>query len=179
MRPGDWLVALPSSGPHTNGYSLIRRVLAGRDLDEPVPGDAAATSLLDALLAPHRAYLADVSSVRNAGLPLLGMAHITGGGLYENLPRVLPEGLHAQIDLEGWETPPLFVALVGWANMSLHEAYRVFNMGIGMVLILRDEEDALARLQALLPEARPVGRLVPGERGVSIRGVDEIGEREA
>ncbi len=173
MRAGDLLVALPSTGPHTNGYSLIRRVVAGRDLQAPVPGDADATPLVDALLAPHRSYLGEVTAWRQAGLPLLGMAHITGGGLYENLPRVLPEGLRAEVDLHDFAPPPLFRTLVQWANLPEREAYRVLNMGIGMVLILPGDDPALLEeMAARLPGAAPIGRLAQGERGVAIAGID-------
>ncbi|MGL4650362.1 MAG: phosphoribosylformylglycinamidine cyclo-ligase [Caldilineaceae bacterium] len=173
MQAGNLLVGLPSSGPHSNGYSLIRRVVAGRDLSAPAPGDDSGATLLDALLAPHRAYLDVVTRLRRSDVPLLGMAHITGGGLYENLPRVLPDGLRAEVDPRGMAPPPLFETLVGWANMSRAEAYRVFNMGIGLVLILPNAPHLLAQVQALEPGAALLGRLIAGERGVTILGVDE------
>ncbi|MEZ5236611.1 MAG: phosphoribosylformylglycinamidine cyclo-ligase [Acidimicrobiia bacterium] len=119
MRPGTPLWALPSSGPHTNGYSLIRHLIDGRDLPE---------GFLDALLVPHRCYLADL-----AGTDALGLAHITGGGLLDNVERVLPASLSARIELGSWEVPELFRALVGWGSLPVAEAYRTFNMGVGMV----------------------------------------------
>lgn len=173
MRPGDLLVALPSSGPHTNGYSLIRRAVAGRDLTAPTPNDPAGRPLGEMLLAPHRSYLAEIMALRAAALPLWGMAHITGGGLYENLPRVLPSGLRAEIDLGALPPPPLFVALLEWANLSRREAYRVLNMGIGMVLIVADAPRILERVLEVAPGAAPIGRLVAGAPGVSILGIDD------
>jgi phosphoribosylformylglycinamidine cyclo-ligase len=119
MRVGTPLWALPSSGPHTNGYSLIRRVIAGRDLP---------AAFVDALLAPHRCYLADL-----AGTDALGLAHITGGGLPDNLARVLPPGLAARVELSAWEVPEPFRTLVEWGSIPPQEAYRAFNMGAGMV----------------------------------------------
>jgi len=119
MVAGTPLWALPSSGPHTNGYSMIRHLIEGRDVD---------AAFIDALLVPHRCYL-DVL----AGTDALGLAHITGGGLVDNVARVLPAGLSARIELASWEVPALFAQLVEWGRMSTPEAYRTFNMGVGMV----------------------------------------------
>ncbi len=142
LTEGMALWALPSSGPHTNGYSLIRALLAERGLT----GANLPDELADALLAPHRCYLAELHGTDAAAL-----AHITGGGLLENLPRVLPEHLAARIDLGSWEVPPLFRQLVEWGNLADAEAYRVLNMGIGMV-------GAGGTPPA---EAFPIGTLVP------------------
>ncbi|MCC6435890.1 MAG: phosphoribosylformylglycinamidine cyclo-ligase [Acidimicrobiales bacterium] len=136
MRVGTPLWALPSSGPHTNGYSLIRHLIEGRDLPE---------GFIDALLQPHRCYLADL-----AGTDALGLAHITGGGLLDNVNRVLPASLSARIELGSWEVPPLFRQLVAWGSLPVHEAYRTFNMGVGMVGIGGTPP----------PGAFPVGELV-------------------
>jgi len=119
MGAGTPLWALPSSGPHTNGYSMIRHLLEGRDVDD---------AFVDALLVPHRCYL-DVLD----GTDAAGLAHITGGGLVDNVGRVLPAGLAARIELASWEVPELFRRLVSWGNLSVAEAYRTFNMGVGMI----------------------------------------------
>ena len=158
MLPGDVLVGLPSSGPHTNGYSLIRRAIEGQDLLQVL---ADGQTLADALLAPHRCYLPEVEMVQAAGLEIKGMAHITGGGFIENVPRVLPPHLAARLVAKSWEIPPVFQQLIRWSAVSREEAYRVFNLGIGMVLVLA-ADDAAAVLD-LLPEAVVIGRLV--ERG--------------
>ena len=158
MLPGDVLVGLPSSGPHTNGYSLIRRAIEGQDLLQVL---ADGQTLADALLAPHRCYLPEVEMVQAAGLEIKGMAHITGGGFIENVPRVLPPHLAARLVAKSWEIPPVFQQLIRWSAVSREEAYRVFNLGIGMVLVLA-ADDAAAVLD-LLPEASVIGRLV--ERG--------------
>ena len=158
MLPGDVLVGLPSSGPHTNGYSLIRRAIEGQDLLQVL---ADGQTLADALLAPHRCYLPEVEMVQAAGLEIKGMAHITGGGFIENVPRVLPPHLAARLVAKSWEIPPVFQQLIRWCAVSREEAYRVFNLGIGMVLVLA-ADDAAAVLD-LLPEASVIGRLV--ERG--------------
>jgi phosphoribosylformylglycinamidine cyclo-ligase len=154
MKAGDRLIGLPSSGPHTNGYSLIRRLVEPRDLNQRL---ADGQMLADALLAPHRCYLSQVDRLQANGVPLLGMAHITGGGFMENVPRVLPAGLAARVDTQAWRVPPLFARLVEWSGMDRAEAFRVFNMGIGMVLIV----PAAAVVQALacLPDAIEIGQL--------------------
>ena len=157
MRPGDLLFGLPSSGPHTNGYTLIRKLVAGRDLAQPLhEGDP---SLGSALLAPHRCYGTEVARLQQSTVDLKGLAHITGGGFVDNVPRILPSTLAAT--LEPWEEPPLFAALREWGGMGWEEAAHVFNQGIGMVLVIGpDSADAL---RALLPEARQIGVLAPRE----------------
>ncbi len=168
MQAGDVLVGLPSSGPHTNGYSLIRRAIAGQDLQQVLTDGQ---TLADALLAPHRCYLPAVESLQTAGLTLKGLAHITGGGFIENMPRVLPPHLAARVVSQSWQTPPLFAKLLSWSGMAHAEAYRVFNMGIGMVLVLQASQ-AEAVLD-LLPEAVVIGRL--GERQTDAPAVEIIG----
>ncbi len=138
MAAGNALVGLASSGPHTNGYSLIRKVIEGHDLNQPL---ADGTTVADALLAPHRSYREPIDQLDALGVDLLGLCHITGGGFYENLPRVLPDHLAATIDTAAWPTPALFEQLVGWGDIAFDEAHRVFNMGIGLIVIV-DAADA-------------------------------------
>jgi phosphoribosylformylglycinamidine cyclo-ligase len=168
MKAGDLLIGLPSSGPHTNGYTLIRKLIEGRDLNAPLESKACfdtqrarceqGQSLADILLAPHRCYLPEVEQLQRAEIPLKGLAHITGGGFMDNIPRILPEGLAAQIDLGSWALPLIFQRLLDWGQIATTEAYRVFNMGIGMVLVV---DVAYQRaIQALLPEARLIGTLI-------------------
>ena len=121
------MVGLPSSGPHTNGYSLIRRLLEGR---EPAP------DLLDGLLAPHRSYLPMVRYLQAGGVAPKALAHVTGGGLVDNLPRVLPAGLGATVELGSWEVPETFGTLVSWSGIDDGEAFRTWNMGIGMAVVI-------------------------------------------
>lgn len=156
MQAGDILVGLPSSGPHTNGYSLIRRAVAARDLDAPLEDGQ---PLIDALLAPHRCYIGEIDRLRDTGVPVRGMAHITGGGFFENIPRILPAHLAAHVDVDAWHTPPVFRRIVEWSGLSQGEAHRVLNMGIGMVLVL--PADAAHATLALLPDAALIGTLVP------------------
>ena len=158
MKSGNLLVGLTSSGPHTNGYTLIRSVMEDRDLNLPVePGSA---SWADALLAPHRSYAADVAALRAEGLAPAGIAHITGGGFQGNVGRLLPDGLGAVVDTAAWRPPAVFRQLVEWSGMLRDEAYRVFNMGIGLVLPL--PPDRARSAVDLLGDACIMGRLEPG-----------------
>jgi phosphoribosylaminoimidazole synthetase len=127
LTAGDLLVGFASSGPHTNGYSLIRRLL--EDHTSP-PG------MIDALLVPHRSYLADVDRLLEAGVEPKALAHITGGGFHENVPRVLPPALGARFELGSWVVPDLFRTLVAWGDLPDDEAFRVWNMGIGLVAVV-------------------------------------------
>ena len=135
IAPGDVLVGLPSAGLHTNGYSLARRVMfetAGYAPDTFVP--ALGTTVADALLAPHRSYLSAVQPLLVGGL-VKGMAHITGGGITENLPRVLPEGTSCGIDTHAWDVPPVFRLLQERGGIATDEMFRAFNMGIGLIVV--------------------------------------------
>jgi phosphoribosylformylglycinamidine cyclo-ligase len=135
--PGDVLIGLPSAGLHTNGYSLARRVLFGaaRLKVDTFVSELGAT-VGDALLAPHRSYLSAVRPLLERGY-LKAMAHITGGGLTENLPRILPTGCAAELDRRAWSVPPLFQFLQRHGAIARDEMFRTFNMGVGMVLACR------------------------------------------
>lgn len=153
MQAGDVLIGIASSGPHTNGYSLIRKVFENTALDD---------ALADALLAPHRSYF-------NLLYPHLSkikaLAHITGGGFIENIPRILPENVNAVIDLNAWDVPEIWRRIQQMGNISTEEMYRVFNMGIGMVAIV--DKSHAADFQAVVQERTfIIGELFPGERKV-------------
>lgn len=154
---GDVLIGLSSNGPHTNGYSLLRKMFAWLP-DDAVP-EPLQVPILDALLVPHRSYLHEVSPLlRDARLK--GLVHITGGGLPENVPRVLPEGVGADIQLGSWVMPPLFRLVRETSQLDTHELYRTLNMGIGMILIVAPS-DVLA-IQAMFDEETwVIGELVP------------------
>ena len=142
VSEGDVLVGLPSSGLHTNGFSLVRHIFKEDQLNAPQPG--LDRPLADELLEPHRSYLSELRLARGA-VELLGVAHITGGGLLENVPRALPEGLGAQIDGSTWEPPRIF-KLIQSKGVREDEMWRTFNMGIGMVLVVRPgDTDELLR----------------------------------
>jgi phosphoribosylaminoimidazole synthetase len=154
---GDLLLGLPSSGLHTNGYSLARRVFAPYALDTLFP--ELGEPLGDALLRPHRCYLHEIERLRQSladkGHTIKGMAHITGGGLAGNIARILPAGAQAVIETNGWTVPPLFQLLARLGEVSRAEMYRTLNMGVGMVLVLAAEAAQEAR--SALPELLPVG----------------------
>ncbi|MGB9723945.1 MAG: phosphoribosylamine--glycine ligase [Chloroflexia bacterium] len=157
IRPGDVCLGLPSSGLHTNGYSLARRVLGDLGWDTVLP--ELGRPLGEVLLTPHRAYLREVEALWAAGIRPKAMAHITGGGFPENIPRVLPEGLGVRLEVSSWEVPAIFHLIQKRGRVREEEMYRVFNMGIGLVLLLPPEEAEQAC--RILPEARPIGRVVP------------------
>jgi len=163
ITAGDALVGLPSLGLHTNGYSLARRVFADWDLHEPIP--ALGRSLGDELLQPHRCYAPVVNALRKA-ITIKGMAHITGGGLLDNLPRVLPDGLATRLDAQAWELLPIFRLMQRAGQVDWQEMARVFNLGLGYIIIC-SPEDAGRALQ-LLPEARRVGQVIARSAGPAV-----------
>ncbi len=148
IAPGHLLVGLTSSGLHTNGYSLARKVVAGMSLDEALPGGDG-ESLADALLAVHRNYLPPLEVALDAGL-IDGLAHITGGGLIDNIPRILPDGCGAIVNPGSWTIPPLFQFLIDRAGLTMLDACRILNLGIGMVVVVAPER--LEELQNAIDE---------------------------
>ncbi|MBO9482599.1 phosphoribosylformylglycinamidine cyclo-ligase [Salinisphaera sp. G21_0] len=158
VSPGDVLIGLKSSGPHSNGYSLIRKVLevAGSDLSAPLAGK----TLAEHLMAPTRIYVKSLLQLQKE-LPIHAMAHITGGGLPENLPRVIPKGCRAVINTQSWEIPAIFRFLQEKGNIETFELYRTFNCGIGMVLCIPQShrEQAIRRLEALGEESVIIGHI--------------------
>ncbi|MBN1890992.1 MAG: phosphoribosylformylglycinamidine cyclo-ligase [Thermoflexales bacterium] len=157
VRAGDVCLGLRSSGLHTNGYSLVRRIFADTGWETTLP--ELGTSLGEALLAPHRAYLAEIEALWGAGLAVKAMAHITGGGFVGNVPRVLPANIGVEIDRAAWQVPPIFRLIQERGNVDEMEMYRVFNMGIGMVVVVgRDDVDRA--LSVLGGEAVVIGQAV-------------------
>lgn len=148
IAPGHLLVGLASSGLHTNGYSLARKVFSGMDLDEALPGSAG-ESIGDALLAVHRSYLKPLGPAIEAGY-VDGLVHLTGGGFIDNIPRILPAGCGATIDSSMWQRPVLFNYLIARAGLTEKEAHQVFNCGIGIIAVLAPER--LDDFRAAVPE---------------------------
>lgn len=171
VQAGDRLIGLASSGLHTNGYSLARRALfevGGLSVRDEVPGDTG--SIGDVLLRPHRSYLRAVLPLVESMPELKAVAHITGGGLYDNLPRVLPEGVRAVIERSTWRPLPVFGLIQQTGNIPDSEMFRAFNMGIGMVLVVSPDgvDRALSELSAMGEPAAIIGRLEAGTRDVTI-----------
>jgi phosphoribosylformylglycinamidine cyclo-ligase len=158
VTSGDAVVGLPSSGLHTNGYSLVRHIAAAHELDwgDVLPGTSA--PLADLLLEPHRSYLHAVAELRRRA-NVRALAHITGGGLVDNVPRVLPDGLAAELDRSAWAVPAIFTALQETGGVHAEEMWRTFNMGIGMVAIVPPSEAAGIDSVAGLPVLQ-IGRVV-------------------
>ena len=172
IAPGDVILGLASSGIHSNGFSLVRRIIADHrwDLDERLPSDAGHT-IAEVLLEPTRIYVRSL-------LPLVqerqikGLAHITGGGLLENIPRVLPEGCHAVVESGRWTLPPIFVELQQAGHIAPEEMARTFNCGVGMVIIVGADEvsGVTARLAASGETVFEIGGIEAGPRGCTVKG---------
>jgi len=141
VAAGDVIIGLQSSGPHSNGYSLIRKIIevSGADLSEDFSGNTSGESLGEALLAPTRIYVKALLALLEI-VDVHALAHITGGGLLENLPRVMPEGTQAVIDSQSWQRPPVFEWLQKNGNVESTEMYRTFNCGVGMVLCVAEAD---------------------------------------
>ena len=171
IQAGDRLVGLASAGLHTNGFSLARRILfeeMGLTVESPLDAVESGATVGDLLLRPHRSYLRPVRPVLEAGL-VRGLAHITGGGLTDNVPRVLPPGLAARIDRSTWSVPAIFEHLARQGEVPDDDMYRTFNMGIGMVVVCA--EASVADVVRLLGDAGEspvvIGRVVEGADGVT------------
>ena len=166
VEEGDLILALPSSGIHSNGFSLVRKIIFDKlhlDLEkEQISGK----SLADMLLTPTRIYVREVLPVLSA-VDVHAMAHITGGGLPENLPRVLPEGLSVLIDESALPRLPIFSKLQEWGELSQEEMFGTFNMGVGFTLFVRKEDEK--KVLAMLPDARRIGEVVRGNGEVTIQ----------
>ncbi len=160
IAAGDVLIGLPSTGLHTNGYSLARKVLADTPLDGPMPDGSGTVG--EALLIPHRSYLEPVTGLLAGKVDIKGLAHITGGGFYENIPRVLPGGLGVRIDKDTWPVLPIFQLIQKIGRVPFEEMHRVFNMGIGMIAVL-SPRDASNALQILAGDSYRIGEVVPVE----------------
>ena len=161
VRPGDALIALPSSGVHSNGFSLIRRIIADMDLQTPF----GASTLGETLLTPTRIYVNQLLPLIDSGL-IKSAAHITGGGFYENIPRSLPDGLTARIDKKALRTPEIFSFLQEKGNIPERDMFNTFNMGVGMTLTC--SPDNALKILSLCPGSYVLGEIVTGDEGVVI-----------
>jgi phosphoribosylformylglycinamidine cyclo-ligase len=169
IRQGDCIIGLASSGPHTNGYSLIRKIIAGDD--DIIKSQVGNETFLDAILKPHRCYYQQLKQLFHVP-GLIGLAHITGGGIETNLSRILPLGLSATIDLSEIQIPPIFKTIQSAANITDREMIRTFNMGVGMTLVTRPS--ATEKIQELIHKKEcnnfPIGKITKGDQAVKFRG---------
>lgn len=172
VEPGHILLGLSSSGVHSNGFSLVRRLAADKawKLDRPALFDQDRL-LVETLLEPTRIYVQTLLPLVRDGL-IDAMAHITGGGLLENIPRILPEGAHAEVDADGWEQPGLMAFLQAQGNIEPGEMARTFNCGVGMVLAVAPSKVELvrSRLEDAGEHVLPIGRIVGGNKGCTVSG---------
>lgn len=167
LTPGDALIGLASTGLHTNGFSLARKLLladAGYSVETILP--ELGCSVGEALLKPHRCYAPSIFKAIDAGIQIKGMAHITGGGFIDNIPRILPENRQAQIQTGTWPVLPIFDLMQRLGNVVQPEMFRTFNMGIGLVVAVPEEqsEKALSLLNDYGEKAYRIGKIVEGER---------------
>ena len=170
IKPGDVLLGLPSSGLHTNGYSFARKLffeIGGYDVNNTIPELEKSIGLT--LLEPHINYTNHVFATLDAGIDVKGIAHITGGGLIENIPRILPDGCGVEIKKDSWPNIPVFDVMQSIGDVDEDEMYRAFNMGIGMTLVVSpDDIGAVTDALKDLTDVYEVGFVVSGERHVSI-----------
>ncbi|MBN2070362.1 MAG: phosphoribosylformylglycinamidine cyclo-ligase [Candidatus Krumholzibacteriota bacterium] len=169
IREGDGVWAFPSSGLHTNGYSLARKIIfedQGLGIDDEIPGTG--KTVANNLMAVHRSYLPEIKALRKV-IDIRGLAHITGGGLIDNIPRILPGDCGVEIFPDRWEEPRVFSYLREKGRVDDKEMYRVFNMGIGMIMIIPPSDEEKLDLAGLRWEPFPIGNVVKGEGKVSLR----------
>ena len=171
LAPGDVLIGLASSGVHSNGFSLVRKVLHLEHADLRTPLDElGGRGLGETLLTPTRIYVKAVKALLAAGVDIHGVSHITGGGFYENVPRMMADGLNAQIELASFPCPPIFGLIQRLGNIPERDMYNIFNMGIGMVLAVPAAQagTALDLLKEAGEKSFQIGQVVPGGGGVEL-----------
>ena len=170
IRPGDVLLGIASSGVHSNGFSLVRKVFSmDRETLETYHEELGRT-LGEALLEPTKIYVKALRSVRESGVRIKGCSHITGGGFYENIPRMLPEGIRAVVKKDSYEVPAIFRMLAKQGQIEEHMMYNTYNMGIGMVLAVdpADADKAAAAIRAAGEQCFVIGQTEEGEKGVTV-----------
>ena len=170
LKAGDVLIGMASSGVHSNGFSLVRKVFEMTKESLDTYYDELGTTLGEALIAPTKIYVKALKSVKDAGVTIKGCSHITGGGFYENIPRMLPEGVVAVVEKDSYPIPAIFKLMQKKGNLEEKMMYNTYNMGLGMVLALdpSDVDKAVAAIEAAGEAAYVVGKVEAGEKGVTI-----------
>ncbi|MBQ6806044.1 MAG: phosphoribosylformylglycinamidine cyclo-ligase [Lachnospiraceae bacterium] len=170
IKPGDTLIGIASSGVHSNGFSLVRKVfdITKESLDTYY--DELGATLGEALLAPTRIYVKALKSIKDAGVTVKGCSHITGGGFYENIPRMLPEGVHAEVKKDSYPVLPIFKLLQKTGNLEEKMMYNTYNMGLGMVLAIdpADVDKTMEAIKAAGDTPYVVGQIIAGDKGVTL-----------
>jgi phosphoribosylformylglycinamidine cyclo-ligase len=171
MQAGDVIIALPSSGVHSNGFSLVRKVfgIGEKDITSPV-AELGGKSLGETLLTPTKIYVKPILALLDSGACVRSISHITGGGFYENIPRSLPEGLCAKIEKKAIKILPIFDLIAKTGNISERDMFNTYNMGVGMSVIVKKEavDSSISVLRANGVEAYVIGEIVAGEKGVEL-----------
>ncbi len=170
IKPGDTLIGIASSGVHSNGFSLVRKVFEMTKESLDTYYDELGKTLGEALIEPTRIYVKALKSVKNAGITIKGCSHITGGGFYENIPRMLPDGVRAQVKKDSYEVPAIFKLLAKKGDIDEHMMYNTYNMGVGMCLAIdpADADKTIAAIEAAGDKAFVLGTVVAGEKGVDL-----------
>lgn len=170
IKPGDVLIGMASSGIHSNGFSLVRKVFEMTKESLDTYYDELGKTLGEALIAPTKIYVKALKSVKEAGVVLKGCSHITGGGFYENIPRMLPEGVCASVKKDSYEVPPVFRLLQQKGQIEEKMMYNTYNMGIGMVLAVdpEDVDKTMEAIKAAGEEPYVIGNVEAGEKGVKL-----------
>ena len=170
IRPGDVLVGLASSGVQSNGFSLVRKIFDMTAESLNTYYEELGRTLGEALIEPTKIYVKALRSVRETGITIKGCSHITGGGFYENIPRMLPEGVNAHVKKDSYPVPPIFELMKRKGQLEEKLMYNTYNMGLGMVLALQpeDADKAIAAIKAAGEEAYRVGEIKAGEKGVTL-----------
>ncbi len=170
IKPGDTLVGIASSGVHSNGFSLVRKVFEMTKESLDTYYDELGKTLGEALIAPTKIYVKALRSVKDAGITIKGCSHITGGGFYENIPRMLPDGVRAVVKKDSYEVPAIFKLMAKTGNIEEQMMYNTYNMGIGMMLAVdaADADKTVEALKAAGEDAFVVGHVEAGEKGVTL-----------
>ncbi len=170
IKAGDTLIGIASSGVHSNGFSLVRKVFNMTQESLNTYYDSLGKTLGEALIAPTKIYVKTLRNIKEAGVKIKGCSHITGGGFYENIPRMLPGGIRAEVKKDSYEIPPIFKMLSQDGDIAEEMMYNTFNMGIGMVLAIAPEDvnATVKAIEAAGETAYVIGQTVAGEKGVTL-----------
>ena len=170
LKDGDVLIGMASTGVHSNGFSLVRKIFPMDKETLMTYHEELGTTLGEALLAPTRIYVNALKSIRDAGVRIKACSHITGGGFYENIPRMLPEGKHAVIEKHSYEVPAIFAMMAREGDVDEHMMYNTYNMGLGMVLAVdpADVDKTMEAIRAAGDTPYVVGHVENGEKGVTL-----------
>lgn len=170
IKAGDTLIGIASSGVHSNGFSLVRKVFNMTQESLNTYYDSLGKTLGEALIAPTKIYVKTLRNIKEAGVKIKGCSHITGGGFYENIPRMLPDGIRAEVKKDSYEIPPIFKMLSQDGDIAEEMMYNTFNMGIGMVLAIAPEDvnSTVKAIEAAGETAYVIGQTVAGEKGVTL-----------